>query len=111
METKLFQIMNFGGVGADEHAGIQMVDGYDRYEFSQIKFVKEAFRISKKYVFITTPNRYFPLDLHTAIPIIHWLPKKIHRIILRMIGHKFLSQEKNLNLLKSRQNRQILFFS
>ena len=66
---------------------------------NQIKFVKEAFRISKKYVFITTPNRYFPLDLHTAIPIIHWLPKKIHRIILRMIGHKFLSQEKNLNLL------------
>ena len=74
---------------------------------NQIKFVKEAFRISKKYVFITTPNRYFPLDLHTAIPIIHWLPKKIHRIILRMIGHKFLSQEKNLNLLNLNDLKKI----
>jgi hypothetical protein len=41
MEKKLFQIMNFGGVGPEEHAGIQLVDGYERYEFSQIKFVDE----------------------------------------------------------------------
>ena len=41
MEKKLFQIMNFGGVGPEEHAGIQLVDGYERYEFSQIKFVDD----------------------------------------------------------------------
>jgi len=46
-----------------------------------MKFVKEALRISEKYVFITTPNRNFFLDLHTAIPIIHWLPKKMFRKI------------------------------
>ena len=68
---------------------------------NQIKFVKEALRISKKYIFITTPNRNFFLDLHTVIPFIHWLPKKLHRLILRIIGHSFLSKEKNLNLLNS----------
>jgi len=74
---------------------------------NQIKFVKEAIRISKKYIFITTPNRNFFLDLHTAIPIIHWLPKKIHRLILRMVGHNFLSKEKNLNLLNSSDLKKI----
>ena len=74
---------------------------------NQMKFVKEALRISKKYVFITTPNRNFFLDLHTAIPIIHWLPKKIHRIILKMVGHNFLSKEKNLNLLNSTDLKKI----
>lgn len=74
---------------------------------NQIKFVKEALRISKKNVFITTPNRNFFLDLHTAIPIIHWLPKRIHRIILKMVGHNFLSKEKNLNLLNSTDLKKI----
>jgi hypothetical protein len=74
---------------------------------NQIKFVKEAMRIGKKYIFITTPNRNFFLDLHTAIPIIHWLPKKIHRLILKVIGHNFLSKEKNLNLLNSNDLKRI----
>jgi len=74
---------------------------------NQIKFVKEALRISKKYVFITTPNRNFFLDLHTLIPIIHWFPKRIHRIILKMVGHNFLSKEKNLNLLNSTSLQKI----
>ncbi len=74
---------------------------------NQIKFVKEALRISKEYVFITTPNRNFFLDLHTAIPIIHWLPKKIHRLILKKMGHNFLSREENLNLLNSADLKKI----
>jgi len=56
-------------------------------------------RLGKKYIFITTPNRYYPIDFHTKIPIIHWLPKKIHRNILRFFGLGFYSLEKNLNLL------------
>jgi hypothetical protein len=68
---------------------------------NQVKFLKEALRISKKYIFITTPNRNFFLELHTAIPIIHWFPKKIHRLILKKLGYNFLSKEKNLNLLNS----------
>jgi len=65
----------------------------------QIDFVKECLRISKKQVFITTPNRFYPIDFHTKIPFLHWLPKKIHRKILNLIGLKFYSFEKNLNLL------------
>ncbi|MDR1839307.1 MAG: class I SAM-dependent methyltransferase [Treponema sp.] len=66
---------------------------------NQSKFIGECFRVSKKYIFITTPNRYYPVELHTAIPFIHWLPKKTHRKILKLIGQNFFALEENLNLL------------
>jgi hypothetical protein len=31
--------------------------------------------------------------------LIHWLPQPSHQAILRSLGHKFLSQTENLNLL------------
>ena len=66
---------------------------------NQIKFIQECFRVSKHKIFITTPNRYYPIELHTKIPLIHFLPKNIHRKILHLLGDKFLSLEENLNLL------------
>jgi hypothetical protein len=66
---------------------------------NQIAFVKECLRLSKKFVFIQTPNRFFPIDFHTKLPLIHWLPKKIHRILLKFLRLHFYSLEKNLNLL------------
>jgi predicted SAM-dependent methyltransferase len=66
---------------------------------NQRKFICECYRIAKKYVFITTPNRYYPIELHTAIPLIHWLPKEVHRKILKTIGKGFFAEETNLNLL------------
>ena len=66
---------------------------------NQLSFIKECVRIAKKYVFIQTPNRFYPVDFHTILPFIHWLPKNIHRKILKIIGFNFFSLEKNLNLL------------
>lgn len=65
----------------------------------QLKFVRDCVRVSKKYVFIITPYRYFPIEMHTKIPLIHFLPKKIFRQILILFGENFLSKEENLNLL------------
>ncbi len=69
---------------------------------NQVLFVKEMIRISKKSVFIQTPNRFYPLEFHTILPFIHWLPKKIHRKILKYLGLNFYSKENNLNLLSMR---------
>ena len=68
----------------------------------QLTFVSECFRVAKKSVFITTPNRNYPIDFHTKLPLIHLLPKKIHRKILKKIGLSFFSKEENLNLLSER---------
>ena len=73
----------------------------------QARFVKESYRVAKKKVFITTPNRFFPIDFHTRLPFIHWLPKTIHRKILNFLGENYLNKEKNLNLLDSRELSKI----
>lgn len=66
---------------------------------NQVKFVKECCRLANQSVFITTPNRTYPIDFHTKLPLIHLFPKKVHRKILKFLGYDFFSQEKNLNLL------------
>jgi Methyltransferase domain len=40
----------------------------------QRRFVEELCRVAGK-VFVTTPNRWFPLDPHTLLPLVHWLPR------------------------------------
>ena len=39
----------------------------------QRRFVHELCRVSRR-VFVTTPNRWFPLEVHTLRPFVHWLP-------------------------------------
>src|SRR4051812_13632388 len=40
----------------------------------QRAFVHELCRVAHR-VFVTTPNRRFPLEVHTLLPLVHWLPK------------------------------------
>jgi SAM-dependent methyltransferase len=51
------------------NAVIEHVGGRDR----QRRMVEEAVRVGKR-VFLTTPNRLFPLEVHTRLPFVHWLP-------------------------------------
>ncbi|MFI5180604.1 MAG: methyltransferase domain-containing protein [Thermoanaerobaculia bacterium] len=67
-------------------------------EERQREFVAECFRVSRK-VFLTTPNRYFPIEIHTFIPFLHWLPKEVHRRCLRLFGMTMWAREDHLNLL------------
>ena len=76
-------------------ATIEHVGSYE----NQIKMLENIIKLTNKYFFITTPNRFFPIDFHTKLPIIHMLPKKIHRKILRFINLKEYAKEENLNLL------------
>ena len=52
------------------NAVIEHVGGEER----QRAFVVEALRVAHR-VFITTPNRWFPVELHTRLPLVHWLPE------------------------------------
>ncbi len=68
----------------------------------QKHFVNEIARVAKSF-FITTPNRKFPIEFHTGFPLLHYLPKKIHRKLLSMLGLNFFSKESNLNLLTANE--------
>ncbi|MGF6240992.1 hypothetical protein P3T42_002743 [Paraburkholderia sp. GAS38] len=76
-------------------------------KLNQKKLIAECARVSRVGFFMTTPNRWFPIEFHTTIPLLHWLPKKLFRAILRKIGMGFFAQESNLNLL-SRSELKVL---
>ena len=38
--------------------------------------VSECFRVARKGVFITTPNRRHPIEFHSGVPMLHWLPAR-----------------------------------
>lgn len=44
----------------------------------QRRFIGELCRVASR-VFVTTPNRWFPLDPHTLLPLAHWLPPSPRR--------------------------------
>jgi len=73
----------------------------------QKSFVDELCRVSRECCF-TTPNRWHPLEFHTVIPMIHWLPPRVFRWILRWIGRDFYAQEENLNLLSQKEILRML---
>lgn len=52
---------------------------------SQRAFVAELCRVSRR-VFLTTPNRWFPLDTHTLVPVAHWLPDARRDAVYRRLG-------------------------
>ena len=70
-------------------------------------FISECIRISKKF-FFQTPNRYFPLEMHTIIPFLHWLPMKYFRKILKLLKKDFFAQEENLNLFTWKELHQMV---
>ena len=69
----------------------------------QIKMIKNIILLTKKIFFITTPNRFFPIDFHTKIPLLHLLPKKLHRLILNFFFLKEYAKEENLNLISQKE--------
>jgi hypothetical protein len=66
---------------------------------SQRQFIEELTRVAKRVVFLTTPNRWFPIEFHTVLPFVHWLPKPWFRRMLSGTRYEFFASEENLNLL------------
>lgn len=74
----------------------------------QLAFLRECVRVARKWIFITTPNRWFPVEIHTGLPLLHWLPVQWHRRMFRLLGFASLAKEENLNMLDERTSRGML---
>ncbi len=72
---------------------------------NQVRFIAECARIARKVAFLTTPNRWFPVEFHTSLPIMHWLPKATFRTVMRRTGREFFAEEANLNLMSPAELR------
>lgn len=73
---------------------------------AQRQFIAETLRVSKCF-FFTTPNRFFPIEFHTFLPLIHWLPQAKHQALLRLLGMDFWANTENLNLLTYTSLREL----
>jgi hypothetical protein len=74
---------------------------------NQARMVAECLRVARRGVFLTTPNRWLPIEVHTQLPLVHWLPKPVCRAIFRRTGFGFFADEANLNLMTSGELRSI----
>lgn len=72
----------------------------------QVYFLKEIKRVAKSG-FITTPNRYFPVEVHTRIFLLHYLPKSLFDRCLPLIGKKWAAGN-YMNLLSLRDIKELL---
>lgn len=68
---------------------------------SQARMIAECARVARKGFFLTTPNRWFPVEFHTVLPLVHWLPKPLFRSLMERTGRDFFAQEANLNLMSA----------
>ena len=73
----------------------------------QRRFLGELARVSRAFV-AYTPYRYFPIEVHTLLPLTHWLPARVYRPLWARLGLHFWASEDNLNLLSVRTLRPLL---
>jgi SAM-dependent methyltransferase len=81
------------------NAVIEHVGGRER----QRAFVLEALRVARR-AFITTPNRLFPIEVHTRLPFVHWLPEHPAARVFAALG---ADAAKDVHLLSPRGFRSL----
>jgi SAM-dependent methyltransferase len=48
---------------------------------SQARFARETMRVGRRF-WVQTPNRWFPLEQHVLLPLVHWLPRSWQRVLV-----------------------------
>jgi hypothetical protein len=84
------------------NAVLEHVGSYEE----QLLFLKEISRVCRS-VFVSTPNRFFAFEVHTRIPLLHWLPKPLFDKILCCLGLSWASGN-YMHLLSLRQLRKLI---
>jgi SAM-dependent methyltransferase len=72
----------------------------------QVEFLREIRRVSRR-AFVTTPNRYFPVEVHTRIILLHYLPKPLFDRVLIACGKSFACGD-HMNLLGVSDAKRLL---
>jgi N-acetylglucosaminyldiphosphoundecaprenol N-acetyl-beta-D-mannosaminyltransferase len=72
----------------------------------QKQFADEIRRVAAKGYFVTTPNKFFPIEQHTFWPFYQFLPVQIQR---RLVPYSpgYLKQYEEINLLSAKQMQEL----
>ncbi|MGC2695820.1 MAG: methyltransferase domain-containing protein [Candidatus Angelobacter sp.] len=84
---------------------IEHVGSWER----QKQFAGECMRCGRGF-FVQTPNKWFPVDPHTFLPLLHWFPRLFRRIVrwspralIGRISKADLDDLRNLRLLGKKE--------
>lgn len=69
---------------------------------NQRRFINECLRVCKSF-FMTTPDKSFPIEMHTMLPLLHWLPNKYMKLAFNFLGKGIYADQAHLNLLDTKQ--------
>jgi SAM-dependent methyltransferase len=69
----------------------------------QQRFVDEVLRVGRR-AFVTTPNRWFPIEVHTRLPLVHWLPEPLAHRAYDLAGKPWAKEN---HLLGPRELREL----
>ena len=72
----------------------------------QFRFVAELVRVARK-VFVSVPNRYFPVEHHTSLPFLHWTDATF-RWACRAAGKTKWTSREELTLMSRRRLRSLV---
>lgn len=73
---------------------------------AQVNFVREVARVGRR-AWVTTPNRYFPVEVHTRTPLLHWLPTSLFYRYLHWRGKEWAADD-YMWLLSAGELREIM---
>ncbi len=68
----------------------------------QSLLIKELMRVANKGIFVTTSNRWHPIEFYTALPFLHWLPSALWKRFLKLLGKEGWASASMLNLLDAK---------
>jgi hypothetical protein len=79
----------------------------------QRQFARECMRCGKQF-FVQTPNKWFIIDLHTLLPLLHWFPRLFRRavrvsprVLLGKTTPEELADLRDLKLLDKKELQQL----
>jgi SAM-dependent methyltransferase len=84
------------------NAVVEHVGGRDE----QVQFLREVARVGRR-AWVTTPNRFFPIEVHTRRLLLHWMPKEWFDRYLRRRGDGWAAGS-YMRLLSAREIRRLM---
>ena len=73
----------------------------------QRRFADEIRRVASRGYFVATPNKHFPIEPHTLLPLYQFLPSSVQRRVVRF-SPGYMTCPLDINLLSTR-DMQLLF--
>jgi len=70
----------------------------------QRRLVSELVRVARR-VWLATPDRDSPVEPHTLLPMVHWLPERLRGAAYRATGRGYFADKTHLNPLDAGQLR------